>query len=329
MKLKSAKVVTVEEKSKQEVERQLVEEHEKKIQEETPAVEKLGREINSFDDTIEYREKEAELPGEVQDYLKFKSETNRGLNDYVKLHEDLTNVSDDDIIKKFYSERDGLSSEDANWQFNKRFGIHEDDEDDDVRAKSIGKTQKAREARDYYNSQREQFRGRLESSNPSLSDEDRSIIDAYKQNKADSDARAADDAKRSDFFVNKTNELFSKFEGFKFNVGDNEVVYKPSDMTGFTPENTGLDSFINNHIDDNGFLKDPEKYHRALDIAKNPEAYAKYFYDQGVASQVKSMEKDGKNINMDVRNASGEVKKGGPRARIVNPDTGNKLRIKQ
>jgi hypothetical protein len=357
MKLKGAKVVTGEEKSIQEIETKLVEEKQKEIENienlpaddlgnepsvEEPKLElnddvvfkyvgsKLGKEVSSLDDLVEYKEKEVTLPEEVEDYLKYKSETNRGLKDYVELHRDFSSINDDEIIKQYYSDSSsGLDEDDIDFEFNKKFGSSEFDDEDDIRARNIEKKREAAKAREFYNSRKEKFSGRLESSHNAIPKEDIEGYEAYKQYKAESSTKVGDDAKRSEHFVNKTNELFSKFEGFKFKAGDNELIYKPSDLTNFTPESTGFDSFVSEHVDKDGYLKDPEKYHRAMAIAKDPDAYAKYFYDQGVSAQVKNFEKDGKNISMDIRESDGNVKKGGPKARVVNPDYGNKLKIKQ
>jgi hypothetical protein len=361
MKLKSAKIIDTEEKSIQEIETKLVEEHQGKVEEGSEVVEKveedsktepsiiednkvelsddvvlkymgskLGKELSSFDDVIEYREKEVSLPEEVQDYLKFKNDTKRGLKDYVELNKDYDSIGDEEIIKSYYYDNaNGLDKEDIDFEYNKKFNLDEFADEDDVRAKNIEIKREATKAREFYNSRKEKYSGKLESSSNAIPEEDLEGYEAYKQYKANSTTKVEDEANRSEYFVNKTKDLFSKFEGFKFKVGDNDIVYKPTDLTKFTPENTGFDSFVSEHVDSNGYLKDPETYHRAMAIAKDPDAYAKYFFDQGVSSQVKNLEKSGKNIDMDIRESGGEMKKGGPKARVVNPDGGNKLRIKQ
>ena len=52
-----------------------------------------------------------------------------------------------------------------------------------------------------------------------------------------------------------------------------------------------------------GLIADPKGYHRALSVAMNPEKFAKFFYEQGVAATVDNVARKSKNINMDVRRA--------------------------
>jgi hypothetical protein len=77
-----------------------------------------------------------------------------------------------------------------------------------------------------------------------------------------------------------------------------------------------LNNFIAKHTDEKGVLLDAKKYHTALSMAMNPEAYAKFFYEQGKASAIDKVVADGKNIDMNVRsNVTSD--KGGPKFRIV------------
>jgi len=82
-------------------------------------------------------------------------------------------------------------------------------------------------------------------------------------------------------------------------------------------KNSNLNNFISKHIDDKGSLKSAAYYHRAIDIAMNPEKYAKFFYDQGKSDAVNEVVKDGKNINMDVR------------SKVDSSTTGTKFKVLQ
>ena len=64
-----------------------------------------------------------------------------------------------------------------------------------------------------------------------------------------------------------------------------------------------------------GLLKDANKYHTALSMAMNPDAYAKFFYEQGKADAVNDVVRDGKNINMDMR------------TNVDSPTPGTKFRV--
>jgi hypothetical protein len=91
-----------------------------------------------------------------------------------------------------------------------------------------------------------------------------------------------------------------------------------------------LNNFISKFLDENGVLKDAKKYHTALNMAMNPEAYAKFFYEQGKADAVNEVVKDGKNISMDVR-SNVDSSKPGTKFRVINDGSsfGSGLKIRK
>jgi hypothetical protein len=48
-------------------------------------------------------------------------------------------------------------------------------------------------------------------------------------------------------------------------------------------------------------MSDATGYHRALSAAMNPDKFAKFFYEQGVASAIDDVARKSKNITMDIR----------------------------
>jgi len=83
-------------------------------------------------------------------------------------------------------------------------------------------------------------------------------------------------------------------------------------------------------LDSEGNLSDPKRYHAALNMAMNPETYAKFFYEQGKADAVNEVVKDGKNIKMDVR-SNVDSSKPGTKFKVVNDGTnlGRGLKIRK
>ena len=76
-----------------------------------------------------------------------------------------------------------------------------------------------------------------------------------------------------------------------------------------------------------GLMNDPKGYHRAMAAAMNPEKFAQFFYDQGVAAAVDNVSKKSKNIDM-VRSAPQTVTKNGTTIRAISSQSMNGLRIK-
>jgi hypothetical protein len=81
-------------------------------------------------------------------------------------------------------------------------------------------------------------------------------------------------------------------------------------------------------LDDNGLMKDAVGYHKALAIAMNPERFAKFFYEQGLADATEDVTRKIKNVNMSERKAPEAMNKGGVQIREVNSGTGRGLKIK-
>ena len=82
-------------------------------------------------------------------------------------------------------------------------------------------------------------------------------------------------------------------------------------------------------MDKDGLMEDAAGYHRALSMAMNPEKYARFFYDQGVADTVDDVSKKSKNINMDIRQSQQSVTKDGKTIRALRSnDSGRGLKIR-
>jgi hypothetical protein len=348
------KIIPGEEKSKVQIERELVEKHEQEVQEQTEAVEqevaetpteptenieetqdnpqpetpqvdegafftfakeKLGRDVNSWDDFNQVETKEVELPEDVRAFYEYKQNTGRSLKDFIELNKDYDNMSDQDIVQQYYkSTAQGLDDDDIKFEYDRKFGFDNDlDDDDDIRLKKIALKKEAVKAKEYFNQQKEQFNVPLESSTNS---------------KSTQEAQREELLKRSQYFMDKTNEVLNdKFEGFKFSVGDKEVKYNPGDVSKIKEANSSIQNFASKHLNEDGYIKDPEAYHKALTIASDPDAFFKYAYELGQADAVNDVVKTGKNVDMQINKAPQEAKPGTKGARIIGAEAGRKQTI--
>jgi hypothetical protein len=77
-------------------------------------------------------------------------------------------------------------------------------------------------------------------------------------------------------------------------------------------------------------LKDAKGYHKSLFTAMNADAVANHFYEQGKADAMKDSVAKAKNVNMDPRQAHGEIEAGGLKFKVLGDDsTDFKFKIKQ
>ena len=263
---------------------------------------KYNKDVATLDDLFKEQAVAEELDLDVAAFNKYKKETGRSIEDFVNLNKDLESVDPKKLLSDFYKEN-GDDDEDISYRLNKFIFDEDLDSDEEIQEKKIAMKQELKRAKKHFEEQKEKYNIPLESREPVVSEADRSVIEAYEANKTAEAERLHEQEKQSKYFVDKTNELFSdKFEGFKFNVDGNQIVYKPTDITAEKAQ-MALGDLVGSYLDDKGYVKDIEGFQRAMTIASNPEKMANFFYEQGMAAAVSKFEKDGKNIDM-VRGAS-------------------------
>lgn len=362
MDIKVKSVESVESKSKQEIEKELLEEHEDTTQstvEETVVdntdtdessnvpdnvqeqievndelvkdyfKNKYGKEIDSIDSLfVDEASSSTDVPEDVAKFIEYRNQTGRGMQDFLKLNEDLDSLSEDALLSRFYSETEtGWDREDISDHISDNFSYDEDlDDESDIRKKKRNKKKEIAKAKEYFEKQKEKYSVPLESSAASLQNNEEYL--AYKQQIENSKSEREQAAKKAEYFVNKTDELFGEgFKGFEFNIDDKKFTYPVQDVEKVKETQKDISNFIKQFLNDDGLIKDAAGYHRALSIAMNPEAYAKFFYEQGVSSTIKESAKDERNITIGKRRPESQVV-GKTTIKSVGNDSGNGLKFK-
>lgn len=350
MKVRSLDVI--EPKSVQEVEVQLLEQHEQSLNQEVevePVAQaalttelkdedvlsyigkRYNKQINSLDDLVAERESAEPLPEDVAAYLKYKKDTGRGFEDFLSLKKDFDAMNPDQLLKEYLTAtQEGLDGDDIEALMDDyRFDEDLDDESTVKKAK-IAKKKVLAEAKKYFNSQKEKYKMPLESSVVSVSDEERQVYESYKQYIKEAKGIEEETKRKRQWFDQKTDEVFSnEFKGFEFNVNDKKIMFSPGDANELKRSQATPQNFINKFLDEQGLIKDASGYHRSLSIAMHPDKFAKFFYEQGLADATDDVTRKIKNINMSDRKAP-EIGKpsGSVQVRAVNPDSGRNLKIR-
>ena len=335
-------------KSKAEIEEQLLQKHEAQQQEnqaekkpekvepqaevkekpaeETPAVEektpsselndehvlnfikeRYNKDINSVEELFETKESNVELPDDVKLYFDYKKETGRGIEDFYKLQKNYDDMDEDSVLADYLSvQEEGLDAIDIQDIMDDRFGYDkEEDDEKDIKKKKLAKKRELAKARKFFKEQKDKYKVPLESSGGGLSDEQENNLNAYKTmiEESNSQKEAVQLMRRN--FEERTNKVFGdEFKGFEFSVSDDKsILYKPGTAEELKNKQMDFNNFVSKYNDENGLMKDAAGYHRAMSIAMNPEKFAKFFYEQGVAATVDDVARKSKNINMDVRRA--------------------------
>tara|TARA_R110000868_G_scaffold68229_1_gene201788 strand:- start:1245 stop:2348 length:1104 start_codon:yes stop_codon:yes gene_type:complete len=290
---------------------------------------RYNKQINSFDELMAERSQAEEMPEDVAAYMKYKKDTGRGFDDFLKLRKDFESMDQDQLLKEYISlTQQGLDPEDVDVMM-EDYRYDEDlDDESTVKRVKLAKKKAIVEAKRFFTQQKEQYKMPLESSAPSVPDEEKEIYESYKQYTKQAKTLQEENERKAKWFDSKTNELFNgEFKGFEFKIDDKTVKFTPGDASELKKAQSSPMNFIGKFLDESGMIKDAVGYHRALAVAMNPEKFAKFFYEQGMANATDDVMRKTKNINMSERRAPEVTSAGGFQVKAVNPDSGRKLKI--
>jgi hypothetical protein len=290
---------------------------------------RYNKQINSFDELMAERGQAEEMPEDVAAYMKYKKDTGRGFEDFLKLRKDFDSMDQDTLLKEYISlTQQGLDPEDVDVVM-EDYRYDEDlDEESTVKRVKLAKKKAVAEAKRFFTQQKEQYKMPLESSVPSVSDEEKEVYESYKQYTKQAKTLQEENERKAKWFENKTDELFNgEFKGFEFKIDDKTVKFTPGDASELKKAQSSPMNFIGKYLDESGMIKDAVGYHRALAVAMNPEKFAKFFYEQGMANATDDVMRKTKNINMSERRAPEVTNAGGFQVKAVNPDSGRRLKI--
>jgi len=290
---------------------------------------RYGKEINSIDELVSEREESEPLPEDVAAYLKYKKETGRGFEDYARLQKDYSDFSSDALLREYYTiTEEGLDPEDIDDMMDE-FTIDEEiHEASDIKKIKLAKKKEIAKAKKFLRQQQEQYKQPLESRESSASESNEELIE-YRQYLESAKTQQEDASQKREWFIRKSDEVFSsEFKGFKFKIGEDEVVYSPGSASELRKAQETPLNFVNKYLDSKGFIKDAEGYHKSLAVAMNPEKFAQFFYEQGKSQATDDVIRKTKNINMSERSAPEVSVKSGFQVKAVSQPSSKGLRIK-
>ena len=356
MEIKVKEVGVVEEKSAAEVEETLIEkveqQHEEQTQpeaveqtaapEETQGAElkeeevlnfiknRYDKDISSVDQLFAEKESNDELPEDVSAYFEYKKKTGRGIEDYVKLNRDFDSLGEDQILTEYLlATEEGIDKEDVELLM-EDYSYDEDiDDESDIKRAKLKKKKAIVKAKKFFNEQKEMYHQPLESSATGIS-EDNEDYKAYKQYVENAKTQSEEQSRKVDFFEKETNKVLNQdFKGFKVSIDEANLLYNPGgSVDEIKKSQSSVINFINNHLNEDGLVKNAAEYHKALSAAMNPDKFARFFYEQGKAAATDDVTRKMKNINMSERSAPEVTSKGGTQFRAINPSDGRGLKIK-
>ena len=314
---------------------------EAEAQEETTVLEEVT-EDNTEEQVAEVEEKveeaiaEAEatgkpLPENIQKLVDFMEDTGGDINDYVKLNQDYSKLNDNDVVFEYYKQtKPHLTNDEINFLMEDTFKIdEEEDTDREIRRKKLAFKEQVASARSHLDGQKSKYYEEIKAGSK-LTPEQQKAWDFFNRyNKESEEQQKTLEATKSNF-LKKTNQVFNnKFKGFEYSVGDKKYRFNVKDVEKVKSSQDDIGKFIGKFLDENNQMSDAAGYHKALYTAMNADAIAKHFYEQGKADAMKTSVAKAKNVNMEPRQAHGEVNVGGMKVKVLSNNSSDfKFKIK-
>lgn len=286
------------------------------------------KEYTSLDEVLTQSEKKAELPEDVKKLMEY------GVDNYIKINKDWDKADSTETLKEYYKQtKPHLDDADIEYLLEEEYSFDEDlDDDRDIKKKQVALKEELFRAKEYLNNLKEQYKVDLGSNSADVTEDYKKAFNFYQEYETQSKQAEQIAQAKAKVFDEKTSQLFSnEFKGFEFNLGDKKQVYKPKDVNETRTIQSDISTVIQKHLDENGVLKDAHSYHKALAMFRDPDGFAKFFYEQGKADSTNSVIKGMKNIDMNVRDSK-EVtdNSDGPKMRVMsNDDFDGGLRIRK
>jgi hypothetical protein len=276
------------------------------------------KEYASLDEVLTQNEKQAELPEDVKRLMEY------GVDNYIKINKDWDKADSTETLKEYYKQtKPHLDDEDISYLLEEEYSFDEDiDDDRDIKKKQVALKEELFRAKEYLNGLKEQYKVDLGSKAAEVTEDYKKAFSFYQEYETQSKQSEQIAQAKAKVFDEKTSQLFSdEFKGFEFNLGDKKQVYKPKDISETKTVQSDISGVIQKHLDENGVLKDAHSYHKALAMFRDPDGFAKFFYEQGKADSTNNVIKGMKNIDMNVRDSKEVIdNSGGPKMRVVNND---------
>ena len=306
---------------------------------ETPVLEEITEEEVTVEATakeVEEAVSQAEVTGEplpenIQKLMDFMEDTGGDLNDYVKLNKDYSEMDNLTLLKEYYKDsKPHLNDEEINFMMEDNFSYEEDvDDDKDIRRKKLALKEQVASAKSHLDGQKSKYYEDIKAGSR-LTPEQQKAMNFFNRYNKESEETKKIAEKQTNTFLNKTNQVFNdKFKGFEYNVGEKKYRFNVKNAGEVKDSQSDINNFVKKFLNKDNEMSDAKGYHKSLFTAMNPDAIANHFYEQGKTDAMKTSVAKSKNIDMNPRQAHGEVKIDGMKVKALSDDSPSfKFKIK-
>jgi len=304
---------------------------------EAPVLEEITEEeVVEVEEQVEEAIAEAEatgkpLPENIQKLVDFIDETGGDITDYVKLNQDYSDMDNDDLLHEYYKQtKPHLNSEEINFLMEDQFSFDEDTDDDrEIRRKKLALKEQVASAKSHLDGQKSKYYQDIKAGSKLTEEQQKAVNFFDRYNKESGETKKVAEAQKSTF-LNKTEQVFNdKFKGFEYNVGDKKYRFNVNNAGEVKNNQSDINNFVKKFLNKDNEMSDAKGYHKSLYTAMNADAVANHFYEQGKADAMKNSMAKAKNVDMNPRQAHGEIKTGGVTYKVLGKDSSDfKFKIK-
>jgi len=269
------------------------------------------------------------LPENIEKLVSFMDEVpGSTIEDYVRLNADYSNVDNSTLLREYYKNtRPHLDYDEVNFLLEDNFKYDEEvDEEREVRKKKLAYKEEIGKAKSYLDGLKDKYYDEIKLKS-TVNPDQKKAVDFFNRYNEDEILRTKQRAE----FERITKDTFNKdFEGFDFDLGEKKFRYGIKNPSDVVENQLDITHFVTKFLADDGSLKDPKGYHKAMYAARNADTIAQHFYEQGKADAVKDVVAKSKNITTEARKEgnAGSVFVNGIKVRSISGADSSKLRIK-
>ena len=312
-----------------------------KVQDETPVIEEVTDEkveekveelVEETKEAIaEAQETGKELPENVQKLVDFMEETGGSLEDYVRLNQDYSQYDDMTILREYYKQtKKHLDDDEISFLMEDSFSYDEEiDEPKDIKNKKIALKEQVASAKAYLDGQKSKYYEEIKAGSKLTSEQQKAVEFFNRYNKESEESQKVVEHQTKTFKMKTDNFFNQDFKGFEYNVGEKRYRFNVKNTNEIKDNQSDINNFVKKFLNEKNEMSDAAGYHKSLFTAMNPDAIAKHFYEQGKSDALKASIAKSKNVDMNPRQAFGEVKAGGLKFKVLGDDSNDfKFKIK-
>ena len=270
-----------------------------------------------------------ELPENIQKVVDFIKDTGGTLEDYVRLNQDYSSYDDTTILREYYKQtKSHLTDDEISFLMEDSFSYNEEeDEPRDIKKKKIALKEQVANAKSHLDGQKSKYYEEIKAGSK-LTQEQQKAVDFFSRYNKESEESQKTAERQASAFRLKSDNLFDKnFKGFEYNVGDKKYRFNVKNTNEVKETQSDITNFTKKFLNENNEMSDAKGYHKSLFTAMNSDAVAKHFYEQGKADALKQSIAKAKNVDMNPRQAFGEVEAGGMKVKVLG-DNSNDFKFK-